>query len=410
MDIRPVVPHHANTAKGVLFNVETVEKATKQRVVDTGKEGAQSFTRGFYKNERLLRNLVEVTSLTNTKNVVRGSGSFLDTALQAFANHYPLIIRPDDLWILVSYAFAKHVDANAEALRSRFVSHQGKKRLLIRVDLVPGQSSAEEWERQVFPDFSNQIKEHIGTETHQMIANGFSTTRVSDQSSFEITLMAAMKHYFSYGMITMCGIPWIELQGTLQDWESLRMRATKMWGEFMPEYAELLIPVLDQFVEAYQGNVDHLFWQSMVKSIEHGVGSGSSTTISGWINLFYPYLNGGKNNELRRWQDMYNSYGYNPDQFPDVVSSVPVEWDYFGETISLHFHAGTFGYQQDPESLALSTIIGWIVSNDPPQSQAKRMALVETELAELEKSNDSNDWITKSRMEQLEMVVKKGIK
>ncbi len=402
MDVRPVVPHHTKTEKGVVFNVETVEIATRVLVVENS--GTQSFVGEFYKEEEVLRNLIEVS---NTKNAVCGSGSFIDTALRAFAHHYPLIIRPDDLWILFSYAFARHVNANAEALRSRFVAHQGKTHLLIDAKLVPGTSSAEEWERIVFPDFSNQIKEHIGAETHEMLTKGFSTTCASDKASFEITLMTAVRKYFTYDLMTFCGIPWIELQGTLQDWESLRMRATKMWGEFMPAYAGVLIPVLDQFVEAYQGKVDHLFWQSMVKRIENGEGSGPSTTISGWINLLYPYMREGKNNWLLRWQDMYNSYGCAPDEFPTVVSSVPVEWNYFGETISLHFHAGTFGYQQDPESLALSTITGWIVSNDPPQSQEKRIVAMEKELIELKKSND---WMTRIYIERLERELKKVIK
>lgn len=399
---RPVVPSHEKTLAGIRFNVETVANIGKPlKVVENNLEGAKSFAKQFYKKEQVLPARIEVTSLSAHPSVDE-SGSFLRTAMKAFADHYPLVIRPDDIWILMSYAFSRHVNENAEKLRSRFVTHQGKKVLTVNLgpgDLTPGESSFAAWERVVFPDFSRQIREHIGAETHDMIAKGYSTTTASDQASFEITLMAAMKSYFGYKMRTCSGIPWIELRGTLQDWISIRDRSQKMFGEFMPDYAELLIPVLDQFVAAYQGQVDHLFWQSMVKRVQHGQGSGSYSTVSGWISLLYPYLDDGKN-KLKRWQEMQSSHGPEPSDFPNIVSSVPVEWDYMGEQILLHFHAGMFGMAQDPESMALSTNIGWIVSRDPPQKVPDRIAAVEKELADY-RSSGQNDYSSRYWIQRL---------
>jgi hypothetical protein len=191
--------------------------------------------------------------------------------------------------------------------------------------------------------------------------------------------MAAMKSFFEYGMVTICGIPWIELRGTLNDWIDIRDRSQRLFGEFMPEYAALLIPVLDQFVASYQGQVDHFFWQIMVKIIEHGRGSGSYSTVSGWINLLYPYLEKG-NNKLKSWQEMESVDGPQPYDFPLVVSSVPVEWDFVGEQHLFHIHAGMFGMAQDQKTKALSTNIGWIVTRDPPQKRADRILAIENEL------------------------------
>lgn len=390
IETRPVVESHTKTEHGVRFNVETVD-ALGPRLQPRGPN-AQQIARNFYDYEERHFASLEASSFTkaDAPPLASSSGSFYNAALKAFADHYPLVIRPDDIWILQAYGFATHVDKNAEALRSRFVKHQGKKRLTVEVGLTPGASPPEEWERQVFPDFSRQIREHIGEETHKMIATGFSsTTTPTDQAAYEITLMTAMKHYFAYGMVTCCGIPWIELRGTLQDWQALRDRSQKMWGEFMPDYAEVLVPVLDQFIDAYQGKVDHAFWQSMVKRVQHGAGSGA-TTISGWVTLLYPYLAGGKNTHLRQWQHMYTHYGPDPDDFPKVVSSVPVEWDHFGEQILLHFHAGAFGYTQDPETLALSSHTGWVVSRDPPTSPEKRIAEIERQLADLAASGQND--------------------
>lgn len=58
--------------------------------------------------------------------VYSGGSGFFVAALMAFAQHLPLQLSPDHIWSLIMYAFAKHVDTNAEALRSNFVAHQGK--------------------------------------------------------------------------------------------------------------------------------------------------------------------------------------------------------------------------------------------------------------------------------------------
>jgi hypothetical protein len=340
---RPVVPSHEITDAGIRFNVETVANIGSLMETENKNMNANEFVERFYENESILKPQVEVSSLSAQPSVKGyGSGGFLDTAMKAFADHYPLVIRPDDIWILMTYAFAKHVNENSEKLRSRFVTHKGKKVLTVNLlpgDLTPGQSSFKTWEKLVFPDFSRQIRDHIGPETHDMISKGFSTTTASDQASFEITLMAAMKSFFGYKMRTICGIPWIELRGTLNDWIDIRDRSQRLFGEFMPEYAALLSPVLDQFVDAYQGQVDHLFWQSMVKRIQHGKGSGAFSTVSGWINLLYPYLAKG-NNKLKSWQEMESVNGPEPGDFPSVVSSVPVEWDFLGEQHLLHLCSG----------------------------------------------------------------------
>ena len=129
----------------------------------------------------------------------------MNVAFRAFAEHYPLVIRPDDLWTLFTFAFAKHVEKNAEQLRSRFVAHEGKKVLSVDLKFSAGGASSEQWEAEVFPEFSKQIREHIGDKTHAMVSDGFSTTTVTDKACFEITLMAAMKHYFSYKMCSLYG-------------------------------------------------------------------------------------------------------------------------------------------------------------------------------------------------------------
>ena len=49
----------------------------------------------------------------------------------AHINHYPIRIKPDDIWLLIVQAFSNHVNANSEKLRHLFVNFDGKQKLSV---------------------------------------------------------------------------------------------------------------------------------------------------------------------------------------------------------------------------------------------------------------------------------------
>ena len=59
---------------------------------------------------------------------------FLTAIEEAYNYHYPLCFGPDHIWILIAQGVSKHVENNAEKLRSKFVEFEGKKELLVRDD------------------------------------------------------------------------------------------------------------------------------------------------------------------------------------------------------------------------------------------------------------------------------------
>jgi len=159
--------------------------------------------------------------------------------------------------------------------------------------------------------------------------------------------------------------------------------------------ASVLLPVLDKFVETYRGNVDHYFWQNMVKKIQHGRGSGSYRTVSGWVQLLYPYLSAAPNPHLKPWEEMGFQDGPRPENFPiGEVSSCPVLWDYLGTIYPIQFHAGIFGTKQDKETLAISSFSGWIVLHDAASDPAVRVQDLKNEIKAL-KISGSEDYTTK---------------
>jgi hypothetical protein len=384
-DVKPEHMTLSGKTIGVRFNTETVPEALSQH-----KKKPTINRRKYLKGLGASDNRLEAASHHHSKNDDRklissgpGNGFFV-ACLTAFAQHLPLELSSDHFWTLITFAFAKHVDKHSEELRSKFVAHEGKKKLEVRTpdwfrmsnffDPDTG-ASDKEWETFVFPEFSKQIKNHIGNDAHSLLTGSFSTSTAASTAASEITLMAAMKNYFSYKMSTLCGIPNITLTGTEEDWVALRNR-TEALGKLMKEdfasyWMPLVLPILDEFVESYRGNVNHGFWQSMVKLRNNGMSSGHKEFISGWIQIFFPYLASGElNNKLHPWQDMY-FHGPEPEDFPSIISSAPVTWDYHNKEFELYFHAGFTGVSQRSDDGMLIPEIGWYVSHQPSGGEHK---------------------------------------
>jgi len=49
----------------------------------------------------------------------------------AFYKHFPIRFNPNIIWITIAQGFAQYVLKNAEALRKKFVSFEGKTKLVI---------------------------------------------------------------------------------------------------------------------------------------------------------------------------------------------------------------------------------------------------------------------------------------
>ena len=207
----------------------------------------------------------------------------------AFFGHHPLILSPDVIWLTIAQGLANHVDQNAEALRSSFVTHEGKEKIEVaREDFVLG-SGSNDWEG-VFPEFSAKIRARTVPGTAELVESDFSTTGPVERIVSHITLMDTVQHYFSYSMSCGCGFPSITLSGTPADWEKIRAKAEELRKYDLDWWLAALLPALDQFVAAAHGKPDLDFWRSLCN-----IATSSSYTVyhplTGWIQAFFPYLN-----------------------------------------------------------------------------------------------------------------------
>lgn len=305
----------------------------------------------------------------NQEHLVRAPGfrvaahALIEAVHTAFAEHYPLVLTPDDVWLCLAQGFGMHVEANARALRSRFVRHEGKLDLVVRRDGFVKGSSDNDWQS-CFAEWSDAIAAHIGKKRDLVIAS-FSTTGPIERAASELVLMSAVKNYFGFSVHTMCGIPAITLLGSLEDWRAIRRRA-EVFAEFdLADWVRVLLPVLDQFVEAASGNADRTFWQSIYKH----KGDSGGPYVTGWINVLFPCLDGGSPKKFHRnehaltWsQDMDTPFcGTTFGDIPRGLSQVSVTWQYLETTIPMTFSGGFVGISQDRQTLAVRPVIGWAV-------------------------------------------------
>lgn len=211
---------------------------------------------------------------------------FIFSTHLAYAQHRPLVISPDMIWLMITQGFAKHINAHAEKFRHHFVEHDRTHNIAISGDHLNLSLYSPDWEK-IFPVFSDSIKTYIGEELHQVLTADFSTTGASEKIAFEVTLMDAMSPFFTYSISISCGIPEITLEGTVEDWQQIVERAQALEKYELDWWINRLVPVLQQFVETAKGNIDTLFWKDiyMVESIGCG-----EPSVNGWVLNFFPYM------------------------------------------------------------------------------------------------------------------------
>lgn len=324
------------------------------------------------------------------------TNSFLACIDIAFNQHFGLVLKPSDIWLLILQAVALHVAEHSEDLRKEYVMHEGKKELIVHVSnsFYPGNPN-NDWQG-IINQFSAQIDKNTVANTVPLLDNSFSTADVVDQIAAKVTIMDICQSYFQYTMQCMCGFPSITLKGSKQDWQKLKQKFNSLCndGKVTPEFGlqwhQALDPILQQFINVYDGHIDCLFWNSMFqRGASYGSGGPPAHRVSGWMNALFPYLNAhrgyGSKQDTKKVSvalnsclapyEMTNNYvkagigrtgdSNEPKQYPTGVASAPVKWKDDSGTVTLQdftFAAGFVGVAQDPQTLALSPKVAWFIA------------------------------------------------
>ncbi len=299
--------------------------------------------------------------------------SFVEGVHTAYAKHYPLVVSPDMIWQCVAQGFGIHVNKNAEKLRHCFVEHEGKKKIVVRMDHFVKGSQDNNWEL-ALDTFSEGIRKNVGDEIHSLLTPDFSTTGPVEKAASQVVLMDTFKEYFEYICMTMCGIPSVTLEGTVDDWVKLRDKTLSLSRFDFEWWTDSVKPILDEFVNASSGKVNKGFWQSMYKR----QGGSGGPYISGWIVTLFPYLGHSNdphkmtpNRYLKSWNGEGPFHGVTTGMFPTGTVSTPFIWQYFSEEYEMYFYAGFLGISQDKMTLAIRPVIGWAVVDKEDEEKAK---------------------------------------
>lgn len=344
----------------ITFDVSKVERA---RALLPDPEEADG---GAAPRRVLLGRPVEAWGSNPARSLPVRQHGLLQTVRTAFDRHHPLVLTPDAIWLCIAQGFAAHVNANAERLRGKFVRHEGQAELRVeRHDFVKG-SPANPWP-ELFRAFSDQIAAHIGRQRDLVVCD-FSTTGPYERAASEVVLLEAMQKYFKYVVVTMCGIPEITLEGTVDDYRSIRRRVQALSEYDLSWWVDRLLPIVDQLIAAAEGRVDVPFWRSLYNLDD----SSGGPWVTGWINAFFPYCRheGAVEPAINDWFRNGRS-GLLEADVPPGISVVPFTWEYLGERLPMELLAGFVGMAQDEGTFALRPAIGWAVRSAPrPRKQA----------------------------------------
>lgn len=217
---------------------------------------------------------------------IRGVAPLLAAVHHAFAEHRPLVLSPDAVWLTIAQGVAHHVRLHAEALRSRLVRHDGRKMLTVRFDTIP--DTAADWAA-IIEAFRGLTADDLGAGLARLMTCDFSTSGLAERVASEIVLMDAVSSYYDYTLACVCGIPEITLTGTPADWRAIRARIDVIAELDLGWWTASLLPLLDQLIAAADGEPDPTFFRAIYKPrAAYGW-----DRITGWIARLYPYVGQG---------------------------------------------------------------------------------------------------------------------
>ncbi len=360
----------------VTIKIETLSKPDSFLPVESPEEIFKTFIEedagvtkydieenGFRMNYGLLALKVDADSL-----VTFGSHSFISGMREAYWSHRPVTLSPDMIWVLIAQGFSHHVNANAEALRDRIVDFKGKKELVCEFDVTSiGQI---DWEMAV-DSFSVKITENTKGDIAEIIKADFSTTTQVERIASEITLMSAVKDYFVFTVSIMgCGIPYVVLEGTPEDWQRVYDKAMQLRDYDLGWWIDELEPVLRQIVASSKGKIDNSFWMNMFRIHTKDV-YGSPECLNGWMAKFYPY------NRYEERLPMDTLYLDDIDRLPDEMVKVDVRVfnEMTGDDTLVELWAGFVGLAQNNENYMLTPKMGWMVRKKDVGNEFQRLKM-----------------------------------
>ena len=296
----------------------------------------------------------------------------------AYGNHFPINVSPDMIWLLILQGYARFMEKYSELVREKYVAFQGKKTLYVNKFGTPLNMFTEEDWKDIIDDCVDQISDHVGKEIISNLQSDFSTTSAVTLSVSQTSIMSAMKQYFVYkGICGVCGISYITLEGSVEDWEKIKSKLNYISKFALNWWTKHLIPIIDNIIKTKKyfaknkklNNELINFWKNMIKikelvdfwknmiKIKDKNGEYVLDVFNGWIIKFIPDLSGDR-------PKLYEELGVM--DVPDQIISCPLELlditnDGFKSKYKCDIASGFFGMTQDKKTLTVKPVIGYAI-------------------------------------------------
>lgn len=153
-------------------------------------------------------------SFKGSSLVMHGPAVLFDMLRTAYADHRPVVLSPDALWLIISQGFSRYVNAHAEEMRPLLVNHQEGRQNLSIVSQKDLLTEDADWAA-LLDGFTRQLGKNTKGDLAKNTTADFSTTGATERIASQVVLMDVFKQYFNYQvMYIVCGIPYITLTGT----------------------------------------------------------------------------------------------------------------------------------------------------------------------------------------------------
>jgi hypothetical protein len=270
--------------------------------------------------------------------------------LDSFIDHCPIKVSPNVIWQLILNAFSRHVDNNSEKLRNKFVNFEGIKDLnVVKVGTL---KDIYKYEKEIIEELVKKISQNVGSQLVDALTPNFSTTTNESLIAGKVSLMSAFKRYFRYhGSMLVCGIPYILLEGTLEDWEKILEKL-----KFLSKYEfsnKKMEKDIEEIIKTKKGKINLDFWRKIIMETKKedgdwkGCGSEGEDKITGWICDFY--LNLG---------DVISRDSYLPEEVLEASIQI-TEMGSQKKAVDFIISSGIRDLVQDPKTLVVEPIVNY---------------------------------------------------
>lgn len=366
------------TNSSITFVVDGELPAPKKKLTMSkdGKVLADQIVYNTLKIPSELRRVVK-TSFDKDEFCYMAEDNFYKCMVQAYADHRPVVLSPDIVWLIIAQNFSAYVNANSDVMRDYFVTHEGKMDLVVdsNNDILELVGNGD-WEL-LLNDFSACVAKNTKGDVSEMLTANFTTTGITERIASQVTLIDVVKTYFNYwNLAAGCGIPYITLEGTPEDWQKVREKARGLSKYGLEKWSKELDEILTEFVKASEGIPNQAFWQDIVKKTPVGelkskkscgmLDAKETTKLDGWFLRFF--IDKVEGTVIKEWlwaEDM-----------PSEIVRVPFKHAYYDpatheilKVFPMELWAGFVGVEEDAKTKALTPKIGWFARHSDEEAE-----------------------------------------